>query len=509
MAKHRSSHRSRRSWAIAAAWVLLAVCPAAAQEQPFIVDLTDRRIVDYPPEGALLGHGWNSVASTSLRIRCIEFAEAQDTSQERVAHIQSVIDSHEFMSDQQISVEFKAKAIVGSASLRATFARQVTIKDSLTNFSVVARVRNGAKFVIPKGLAEGSGMNAKVDLTTEALNLAKTEPAAFFKQCGDSYIAALHGGAELSGVLTFRQNSDEDRKSITAAVEGSGWGLELKGSFSETVKRYAATNQLTILVSATGGSGVPIPTDQAGLIENIKRLPADAAAAPAMFDMTLESYDTLPSWPGGAINVVLKDMEAIAGQYWKLKSLYDVIEDIKGEPSRFILKQGVELPALEKLQDELQNRLKSLEESIKMCLGGQPCTMQVADKVDDYESRILLPVPKRSFDGDVQLRLLKEKIVKLETELAQLPPFTTINIGIGTIPVQIVNPAIKTKKGEIESAKKQLQVVNASYLDDLKAAIGEQWVKRASRHRCAVSVSDPGCLSNNRVTELIGMIVVH
>ncbi len=94
------------------------------------------------------------------------------------------------MNQLQVSAELQVKAILGSASAKTEFINRVEVKDEYSNFVVQALVTNGAKFVIP-------GDSGHVELTQSALNLAQTDPIAFFNQCGDTFVDGYGLGVPL------------------------------------------------------------------------------------------------------------------------------------------------------------------------------------------------------------------------------------------------------------------------------------------------------------------------
>jgi hypothetical protein len=360
------------------------------------------RRTDYPENGVQLGSGWRAGTSEKTTARCVTNSETADTAQEKTVEIRSVSDKSSLMRELEISAQVRVKAIVASGTAKTSFTDKVEIKNEYSNFVVRAVVRNGAKYLIPT--------TAPIDLLPQYKKLAKENPVAFYSECGDSFVSALYGGAELDAVLTFKIHSVDAQQVIKGSVEGSGWNVQASGSVSSTMKTYSAQNELTIFFYQSGGAGDPLPTDQEGLNTAIQNLPQAAVAAPKFFQLDLMRYDALPSW--SSIRAGWDDVGygEIAEQYLRFTTLRDQVESMIDAPlntsNSFILGAGVFVQDLKNLDDKLLAHLQRLKLAAQKCLDsqGKTCTIDPQDQVSDYEYRILLPVAEDSFAADTEIK---------------------------------------------------------------------------------------------------------
>jgi hypothetical protein len=152
------------------------------------------------------------------------------------------------------------KSIAYSVSGKARYAQSVEVKAESLNFVAHASVENGVQYVAP---ADVGGL-MRIDLTRHYRDLARRDPAAFERECGDGFVSAIHAGAELTAVLAFSEHSSTKRKELEASMKGSGWGFSAQGKASIAMNTSAGTSALTISYHQTGGQGNPsLPIRQA------------------------------------------------------------------------------------------------------------------------------------------------------------------------------------------------------------------------------------------------------
>jgi hypothetical protein len=485
------------SWPIKLAFLLLLL-PAAAMAQ---IPISSSRIADYPLDGVSLGGGWLSVAGTKTLGRCIIFQPRIDPAQDQSMTFVSVRDKDSLMQALEVSAEFQAKTAFGAgASGKAEFAKRVEIKSDFLSISVQATVRQGAQFV---DAPNGSG---SVRLTDEMAALARRSPEQFLSVCGDSFVASLQAGAQLSALLTFKTTSREEQETIRASVSGSYIAVSASASVSNTLKTYSERNQLEIVYHHAGGSGSPLPVTEAELLDRIRALPSDAAAAPQNWSLGLRRYDTLPNWPRNRSDWKLGEIESAARQYYRLATIYYDLFDILAERDKYYIGFGASLGSLKKLQDEIQAHMDSLSRGLHACMleGSQNCVLEPSDMTADYEFRLQLPVRKGSFSSSTLLEGQRSTVASLRGTVAALPDTISIRIpraGGGFPPITgfdtmaIENPGKKAKAQELVNAERALTTLEERFLPALREAVFKHWIEGAAIDRCLREPRSSLCLS--------------
>jgi len=453
-------------------FVALLVGASACKEPPNTTDARPStglpqpshvRVVEYPVDAVDLGQGWHEEQAVKAVAICIDFKPLADSGQEQTLRISVVTDRSDLMNELDVSAEVQVKAIAYSVSGKARYAQAVEIKAESLNFVAHARVDNGVEYAAP---AEVGGVK-RIDLTPRYRDLARRDPAAFERECGDGFVSAIHAGAELTAILAFAAQSSDERRTVEAAMKGSGFGLEAEGKASGTMKAYAARSALTISYYQTGGQGNPLPTDQAAFLQAIRTLPALAAQDGVNYRIRVQSYRSLPGYPAGNADEGGSFRRELATSYGRLASLRDDVVEILESLESPEVKAGKIVPAddyvdflaapvtrMRELHDEITKKLRELTRFAAECgyLNDAPqaslraqCAFPAAlSAARDYDYRIRLPV------------------LRNQTAAATGAP-TAVQI---------------------------------------KDAIIEQYVRSVSRQRCARDVADRGCLLESEIGTL-------
>jgi hypothetical protein len=434
------------------------------------------RVVEYPVDAVDLGQGWHEEQAVKAVATCIDFKPLADTGQEQTMRISVVTDRSDLMDQLDVSAEVQVKAISYSVSGKAHYAQSVEIKSESLNFVAHARVDNGVEYTAP---AEIGGAK-RIDLTPQYRDLARRDPAAFERECGDGFVSAIHAGAELTAILSFAAQSSDERRTVEASMKGSGWGLQAEGKASKTMQSYAEKSALTISYHQTGGQGNPIPTDQAKFIEAIQRLPALAAQDGVNYRIRVQSYRSLPGYPTGTEDEGDSFRRELATSYGRLASLRDDVVEILESLESPEIKDKKVVPAddyvdfradvvarMRVLHDEITTKLREITKFAAECsyLNNSPqaslraqCAFPAAlSAARDYGYRIRLPV---------------------------------LRAQTGAPPVEPIPAATTFEK------------LTAAQLAQIKDAVIEQYVRSVSRQRCARDVADPGCLLESEIGTL-------
>jgi hypothetical protein len=376
--------------------------------------------VNYPETGVDVGWGWDSDQGAPQPNVCIEYSVEEDQGQTKYMTMTEVSDTRELMQSMNISAAASVKTIAYSASGSAQFAKNTKINSFSSNFVLNVSVDNGVRYATP--LLPGNRGEIKdpetrkilpdagsIRLTAEALRLAKKRDlTAFMNLCGDSYVAALYGGARLTAVITVATSSKKERETASASFSGSGWGANVKASAKGESVGEINSASVTMRFYQSGGRKDKIPATKVDLIAKLDTLTTEASDYPAYYRLTLMPYTTLANWPDKEIPLDLSEQEQLA-EYWAgYNTLYEDLEYIFSHPEKFqsLDKAGQLVPLsgsvqsdqrikkLKQLQDQVQAVLSRLQEDALRCsVPEQQCDFSEGLYLPPYAYRIQMPLP--------------------------------------------------------------------------------------------------------------------
>jgi hypothetical protein len=452
-----------RAWALAAAG---AVCLSACSDDPstpggnaagaistgIFPAPHQTHFVEYPVSGVDLGQGWHREAVSKAVATCIDFSIREDSGQEQSMELSVVTDSSALMEALDVSAEAQFKAISYSVSGKARYAKDTTVRSDSLNVLAYAKVMNGVQFAAPAQTRTGQH---RIDLTPRYRDLAARDRVAFEQECGDGFVAALHSGAELTAMLSFKESDATKRSEIETAMSGSGWGFSAEGKATETMQAHATSKTLHVTFYQTGGSGSPIPTTQEAFVKAIELLPSLAAKDPYNYRIQVQSYRSLPGYPKGGSDGRDEFRQTLATSYGRLLTLRHAVIEALDAPATYVdaqKDQSAFQQRMHALHDELMKDLGQIRKLADTCtfydddMGpseklGVACTVAGLDRRNDYAYRLRLPVRKKEAGG-----------------------------------------------GKTASA--------------INAAIIDRHVRDVSRRRCERELEDPGCLLEAEIEEL-------
>ncbi len=497
-------------------FALLIIASLTRQSIGQFVDPTgagEPRTVDYPRDGVSLGNGWNGALGEKTATRCIKFKQFDNPAGTRNLNINRYDTRYSFLNSIDVSVEVQLHSFFdANASAKTKFTSELKIDQEESNFAVYAVVENGASYA-------GPDESGKILLTDEYEKLSNSDPKEFERQCGDSYVAAVFGGAELSALYTFHTYAVEEQKAITQMMQASGFNLfEANTSTTQKLIEYADKHQLTIFYTQSGGSGDPLPIDLAGITEKVQELPKLAKSAPFYAAIAIRRYDELPNWRRPKGSWLSEKYAHIVSQYSKMLSLRDLTQGMIHSSGNYNFDRGVSMADLQHTETELDSLVRGLNMVAQKCYEtqGQGCSVDPSLAVSDYEFRIKLPVRKNSFVADTELEntkkelTTKQALLDHETEAARY----RLSHGLGTSLTneqreQMINMAVSARREEVQRLSDQVKQFEANYPKALHDAILEQWIVLPVLARCHADPVSVDCLNAEKVEELLSRIRVR
>jgi hypothetical protein len=310
--------------------------------------------------------------------RCVEFAPVRETGQVVSLRMREVSDQSEIMESLGMSASASVKAILGSGSAQASFARDATVKSNATNLVLEATVENGVLFAGPpdrppparKAFPEpNAGAPARDDASVRqsdggdavrikpwAQRLLRSKGArGFHEHCGDSFVSAIFGGAQLLATFRFQEQNAAERETIKAAIRAAYGPSQMSAGTSAKREEALRNTDLTIHYLQVGGGRGTIPISREDLRKKLERLAEEAGVDPKFHAMEITAYASLADWPPSLALPAEAEAadEAIADYYWLLTTLQDDVEDIRREPARFDSRSGLSGKAIADFQDQI------------------------------------------------------------------------------------------------------------------------------------------------------------
>lgn len=354
--------------------------------------------ISYPDEGVDLGAGWDSLEARKTSGSCIAFSKNQRTPpQSSATLIQRVVDRYTFDKAIDLSAEMKMQEFLGGGgSAKAKYSENTAIASDRTNFLLTAWVANQAEFV------EARAGEAEIYLLPELAQLAKSNPAAFRQRCGDHFVSSLWTGAELYGFISFETDEEKVRQALSAEFEASGFLLSGGASFSQVLNKYQKSSRWKLTYFQSGGSGEPIPADEAGFIRAASDLRTAAQRAPKGMAIAIRPYTEIKGWPSDdPIGSPPSDYDRLVAKLAEANRLYENLGAVIRKTSDYSVGFPKTLQQLKDWQDEVQRQIVQYKQDLRNCVEkkqraacGQPITESeitrgILDSVD-------LPVSNKS-----------------------------------------------------------------------------------------------------------------
>jgi hypothetical protein len=490
------------------------------------------RVIEYPRDGVVLGTGWNSPGEQKAPSVCISFGQKDDTGEDTFLDLTNISDDSGLMQQLNLSASIAFSYGIASGSTKVRYARQVQISDDSDYFVVFAQVLNGAHFVIPRALvgtqnssqqnklikpgqldvSSSSLDGTQIDLLPNYAKLAKSDLARFLSVCGDSFVSAMHDGAELSARLQLSIHNVKEKETVAAELDGSYAGAKFSATAESTLERYNNSNQLKILYHKSGGSGDPVATDKAGLLSAIKGLATSAKESARPFLITIQGYEALPSWPKAVAGSKFSNLQVLYDQYWKLKTLFDQADYIKRHPDDFILDRGVTSHGIEELQDRLKSILDSIEKTAKACSTSAKagaCALSTEDSTSDYEFRTHFPLRRSTFELGARLDSERASLPNLQAQLADQKKHRALVAAFAPHSTGQIDQQINAIQTQLTATQQSITSDEAAYAGALKLAIADQWIHFPASTRCRQALHSSGCINNEEQGKWVAKIVTQ
>lgn len=232
-----------------------------------------------------------------------------------------------------------------------------------------------------------------VELTANAKQLLAIGNTEKFRQrCGDEFLVGYTSGGEFYGIYEFATKSEDEHRTMSQTLRGSGgygaWSGSGSASFEAAIRKLSETLSMTFRMYAYGGqSDDPLPHTAGELIDYARKFPQLVRGTAAKkYVATFHGYDTL-ELPDGPNLVDIQDkrdvLEWLGTQRLRYLDVISSVEYVLFNPEQF---EPFDTATLNAKVNELRSAVDSIVSAASRC-------------VNDYRQcdRISLPDPSVLF----------------------------------------------------------------------------------------------------------------
>jgi hypothetical protein len=373
---------------------------------------TTPMLVDFPAYNpVVLGQGWNIEAAEKSDSICVSFDTVTlDYNDKRITY-EKVVDNESLQKTLEVSASASFKSITGSYSASTDFVHATNLKSTSTYLSVFAEVIRGPTFAAPKTKPtlivttttnnqndEKLITGGAVTLTSKHLDLAKSNIAEFYRQCGTGFVATIQPGAIIKAVLEISGTSEEEKKSLGLSVSGSAGGGGLAASIKQAVSSFQSTARLNIYMNSIGGNDKTLSTTLEALDAELTSLPQYAKESPRPLKIIVRDYSSLSNWPGDLERISFTPQETIIRAYSRLKTILAYAQTASNSDNGWLLAVDTTRSSTMMLSDEIQNEMSKLKDLAILCSKSENCDVSLWTDWNDLDLRMRLPFRGRFAD---------------------------------------------------------------------------------------------------------------
>jgi hypothetical protein len=160
------------------------------------------------------GRGYNSLSGQKSGY-CVLNKEPRtlipnNNGQKVYFEMSKISSSSELIKKLSLEASANIKFGIGDIGGKASFANESKINSYSIYLLIKIEVRNVAQ-----------SFENDIDLKPQAYQLLEKYPEVFFKRCGDEFVESITTGAEFYALLEIETKSQEDQKSVNAALKGT------------------------------------------------------------------------------------------------------------------------------------------------------------------------------------------------------------------------------------------------------------------------------------------------
>lgn len=478
--------------------------------------------VEYPEDGdgAQLGMGWDMRAGAKISRVCVEGGRPiVDRYQTKYATIGRVWSKEQLYRGLDISVAAQVKHLAGgSAEGKVSYASSRDVRSETTTVAVHARVSNGPHYIglpMPSDAqSAGAGQRREADLARisaarlrlepEADKLWKRNRPAFLKACGSHYVAAFREGAELIGFMTASSLDERERRTLSASLSGSAFGVTASSDVTSTVNALKQIKSFKFEVRDSGGWGGTLANDGDRLIRAVRDLPKVAADAPKRFQLLAMPYAVIMREAHDG-DPEAAAIDGLMNRTWRLSALQADFLAADEHRSQYLFGWGVSRDLFDKKLAELMSAVGAAQSAALKCHRAGGCKQALDALPSPLDFSPYMPLRKESFTAD---RNLRDSAKRAKDAVERFDDYRRGDVKLGgpLNPVLRAGADCRPVEALYERAMRRrwFEVVwptvaayerrLRNYPAQLKAEIAERRLGGPWRRYCRFQQGDPDCI---------------
>ena len=337
-----------------------------------------------------------------------------------------VTDTYSQMKALDIDVSMQGSYLGASGNAKAKFVRTSNFSETNQNFLVFASAQRQPRTLDPP---------PQFFELTDAARDAIGEPAdynRFRKRCGDAFISTIYEGAQMFGMLTFKNQTLAQKKQTSGSMQASYGGWSASASANQAVDSASDKGSLELTVDIEGDCPGAIPSgdDAKARWKNIGKAAGELSscaatgANPMSFKVIPYSSQFVRDWPfDDAADPQLDELLYLHAAYGAiLDTINPMLIDRSRAYQKALLNRGVDLAKLDALATTIRRERDDLLALRKSCQSsatpderagcGSNATLRntLASYTSPYVYRAQLPLsltrgrPVEAFIPDEQLK---------------------------------------------------------------------------------------------------------
>ncbi|ABE46846.1 hypothetical protein [Polaromonas sp. JS666] len=321
---------------VSAALVMSVVLTSPAHAQRAINDLRPIERA-YPFQGAYLGQGYDYVTGRFLPTICVTGGDEALPTQSASANYKLLEDKETLFESMKLSAEGSYDAGAASASIKAEYAKSVTIDHVRRNVLANIESMNGGKQLIPA--ASKASLLINTLLANEIANDTKagSTTAKFRAKCGDGFVAAIRHGVRYHLVFSYKLDAEEIQESLKVEASGKYGAAKAKASMERIKTKKGSAAQTEVSYLSDGGGKKELPIDAAGAIEWIKTSVNVGKDDVSPLEVVVMPYSTIPDFSEKLRSRALPsaDMQYLGSHYWRIVDLLGLYTAAVNAPASY------------------------------------------------------------------------------------------------------------------------------------------------------------------------------
>jgi K+-transporting ATPase c subunit len=357
----------KRSILLALTIIILAASCKTDHESPTGSSSVDSALFSpprqspYPPDGAVIGQGWDSFKERATQAQCVAVTEVAIESDSFDTDVEEIKSTFSLLKEQSMSASiggsFGGFGASGSVSSSSSHKLETDFENVLFSFNAsvgssravgvggqgepfalsmlnsdtrkfIGQAQPASQALIFQALAQEPRprRGSEVELTPAALGWLSGDISTFQRVCGDGFVSAIHRGTRVHVLATYQSRSEQEKSSFSASLAASGFGASASANMSSVMDQATLDKNTRYTISQQGGIPFGPPKSFDELAKMFTKT-ENFIERPAAFAVTLTPYSTVANYPSGVVLQSPERLKRLGDYYIVLSDLYGLSSD--------------------------------------------------------------------------------------------------------------------------------------------------------------------------------------